>query len=76
MPKGKYLVKVYFYLKQNGRTRYVCYLGNDCTGQKRERIVVTYNIVTVVELCQIDLGFITMIETLQFCEQFGEMVTG
>lgn len=34
------------------------------------------SIVTVVELCLKGLGLITMIETLQFCEQFGEKVTG
>lgn len=45
-----YLAKVYFYLKQNGQTRYVCYLGNGYIGQKRKRIVAIYSIVIVVEL--------------------------
>lgn len=47
-----------------------------CIGQKRKRIVAIYSIVTVIELCLKGLGFDTIIETLQFCEQFGEKVTG
>lgn len=54
----------------------LCYLGNDYIRQKRKWIVAIYSNVTVVELCLKGLRSIKMIETLQFCEQFEEKVTG